>query len=183
MTLAIEKQALRKQALRKRSEAAQTAHTLGDEFLAAFLEILDRHAVSILGGYYPVRDELDILPLLGLAGQLSVMTALPRVTARNAPLDFQRWTPGDGIEVAQYGIPVALEGAPRVVPDALLVPGLAFDNHGGRLGYGGGYYDRTIAHLGQSRRPVLIAVGFEAQRVEHLPSGPHDQPMDYTLLA
>lgn len=183
MTLAIEKQALREQALRKRSEAAQAAQPLGDAFLAAFREILDRHAVSILGGYYPVRDELDILPLLELADQHGVVTALPRVTAREAPLEFQRWRPGQATEVAQYGIPVALEAAPRVVPDALLVPGLAFDSHGGRLGYGGGYYDRTIAHLGQARRPVLIAVGYEAQRVAHTPSGPHDQSMDYTLFA
>lgn len=183
MTLATEKQALREQALRKRSKVAQGATPMSEAFLTAFTTILDRHAVAVLGGYYPVRDELDILPLLEAAGQHGVVTALPRVTARAAPLEFQRWSPGQSVELAHYDIPVAPEDAPRLVPDALLVPGLAFDRDGGRLGYGGGYYDRTIAHLGQTRRPVLIGVGYEAQRVARVPSGPHDQRMDYVLFA
>ena len=95
---------------------------------------------------------------------------VPVVAAAGAPLRFREWTPGCATERGAFGVEVPVEGGWRV-PDVLIVPMVAFDATGTRLGYGGGFYDRTLKGLGQA---LVVGLATEAQRVPRLPRGPHD---------
>jgi 5-formyltetrahydrofolate cyclo-ligase len=106
---------------------------------------------------------------------LGVRLALPVVVERARPLVFREWWPGIRMVPGIWGIPVPAEGD-AVLPDALLAPLVGFDARGHRLGYGGGYYDRTLAALPE--RPLVIGVGFEPSGMETIHPQPHDIPMD-----
>ena len=101
--------------------------------------------------------------------------ALPAAARRGEPLSYLPWTPQTPMEAGRWDILHPAAGAP-VTPDVLLVPLVGFDGAGHRLGYGGGYFDRTLAAL--TPRPLAVGLGFEAQRLADLGPRPHDQPMD-----
>lgn len=127
---------------------------------------------SVVAGFWPLAGEIDIRPvLLALAGWGHPIV-LPVTPARGNPLSFQRWRPGDRLTAERFGT-VRPVGEP-MVPDLLLVPLLAFDGGCRRLGYGGGFYDRTLAVL-----PGRIAIGcaFAAQRVDRVLAEAHDIPL------
>lgn len=127
---------------------------------------------SVIAGFWPLVGEIDIRPLLlALAGRGHPIV-LPVTPARGNPLSFQRWRPGDVLIRERFGT-VRPTGEP-MVPDLLLVPLLAFDGRGRRLGYGGGFYDRTLAGL-----PGRVAIGcaFAAQRVDCVTADVHDIPL------
>ena len=127
---------------------------------------------SVIAGFWPLSGEIDIRPLLlALAGR-GHPVVLPVTPARGNPLSFQRWRPGDVLNRERFGT-VRPTGEP-MVPDLLLVPLLAFDGCGRRLGYGGGFYDRTLAGL-----PGRVAIGcaFAAQRVDCVAADVHDIPL------
>ncbi|MFN3537371.1 MAG: 5-formyltetrahydrofolate cyclo-ligase, partial [Brevundimonas sp.] len=109
--------------------------------------------------------------------------ALPVVVRRDAPLVFRRWRPGDPLELDQAGCPAPLDLAGEVTPDLIMVPLLAFDASGGRLGQGGGYYDRTLEALRAGGMPRIAAIGlaYAAQEMDTLPLDAHDQPLDGVL--
>ena len=178
------KQALRKRAGQLRDAAAADARRDLAQMTEALGAILRRHHCRVLGGYHPIRSEFDALPLLAMAGQAGLETALPVVTSRGQPLAFRRWCAGEPLRLGSFGVAEPLHDAPLIVPDALLVPGLAFDSQGGRLGYGGGFYDRTIAALGeQGRAPVTIGICFKEQMLEAVPREAHDRRVDCILSA
>lgn len=133
---------------------------------------------AVLGGYWPIRREFNPLPLMRsrLAGGARV--ALPVIRARNEPLEFRLWEPGVRLAVGVYDIPYPADGD-VVLPDALLIPLVGFDLAGYRLGYGGGYYDRTVAAL--SPRPRLIGIAFELSRLQSIRPLAHDIRMDYVV--
>ena len=128
---------------------------------------------AIVAGFWPIRTEIDIKPLLLALYGRGHRLCLPRTPPRGAPLTFHDWTPGDTLTRGSMG--TLQPTGPAIVPTVLLVPLLAFDDTGVRLGYGGGYYDRTLAML-----PDAVAIGcaFAAQRVASVPRGPHDKPLD-----
>ncbi len=109
------------------------------------------------------------------------MTCLPIVLGHGLPLEFRRWYPGEPTQPGMWKIPRPLPDAELVVPDVLLVPMLAFDRHGYRLGYGGGFYDRTLDQLRAKKNVIAIGVAYAGQEVDAVPRGPHDQPLDYVL--
>jgi len=134
-------------------------------------------APKLLGAYWPHRDEYDPMPLAAWHAGRNGDVALPAVTARGKPLEYRRWTPDTPMAPGRFsfGIPEPVEG-PAVVPDMLLVPLLGFDAFGYRLGYGGGYFDRTLASY--PVRPKTIGVGFEIGRLPTIHPQPHDIPLD-----
>lgn len=132
------------------------------------------HRSPALGVYWPLRGEPDLGAAYAELAQAGVRLALPVVTARDAPLAFTAWTPGepmlkDGMGVA---VPATLRPVPR--PAALLVPCLGFNAQGYRLGYGGGYYDRTLA---QAPRPLTLGVAY-AFSAAAFATEPHDVALD-----
>lgn len=136
---------------------------------------------SVVSAFYPYETEIDTRPLLGhLAGE-GWTTCLPIVIARGEPLVFRRWLPGEPTIAGVWGIPRPPDSSPLVEPDVLLVPLMAFDRRGYRLGYGGGFYDRTLALLRNKKPVVAIGVAYAAQEVDRVPHGDHDQPMDFVM--
>lgn len=123
----------------------------------------------------PVRGEFDVRPLASLLLHRGWRAAMPIAEVANAPMSFRRWTPAAKMGIDRHGIPIPAAG-PHVAPDIVLLPLLAFDPRGYRLGYGGGYFDRTLAML--VPRPLAIGVGFELARVADIQPQPHDLPLD-----
>ncbi len=125
---------------------------------------------------WPIHHEPDIRAALEAWQARGATGALPVVTAPAQPLAFRPWTRDTPLEPDRYGIPTPMAG-PWVVPDVLLLPLNAFDDAGFRLGYGGGFFDRTLAAL--APRPLSIGVGFELNRVASIGPAAHDQPLDW----
>lgn len=143
-----------------------------DAILTVLQGLLSERAADVTGLYWPFRAEIDVRHAGAAA---STETALPVVVERNNPLEFWRWRPGDPVRPGVWDIPVP-ESRSVVRPTLLLVPLLGFDDAGYRLGYGGGYYDRTLA--GMSPRPFTIGIGFESGRLPTIYPQSHDIPMD-----
>lgn len=135
----------------------------------------------IVSGYWPIRDELDIRRLLTGLHDERVTCALPIVTNRQNSLRFRRWNPGDVLEQRPYGLSEPSDAAPEVTPRLILTPLLAVDPRGNRLGYGGGYYDRTLFELRQVGPVTAVGICFESQRVADVPHDRSDQPLDWIV--
>lgn len=131
-----------------------------------------------VSAYWPMGDEFDIRPTLAALSEKGWACALPVVAARDVPLIFRRWSPGDILVPAAMGTSVPDDAASTLVPRVLFVPLLAFDAEGYRLGYGGGYYDRTLATLRRSGRILAIGIGYAAQEIDHVPRESFDQRLD-----
>ncbi len=126
--------------------------------------------------------EFDSLPLINALQQAGHQIALPVVLGANQPLRFRRWRPGDTMTVSAFGASEPLASAPALQPDVVVTPFLAYNNKGFRLGYGGGYYDRTLRALRQVAPGVLaVGLGFAAQEMPTLPIDDHDEPMDWLV--
>ena len=177
--------AARKQALRRAArDARAVAHAAEAEaprrvaaHVRALAAALDGPP-GIASGYLPVRGELDPLPAMAALAGLGWRLALPVVAGPGVPLAFHAWAPGEPTVPAGFGLEIPAVDA-EVVPDLLLVPRLAFDARGHRLGYGGGFYDRTIAALrARSGAVRAIGVAFAAQEVPLLPDSETDMRLD-----
>jgi 5-formyltetrahydrofolate cyclo-ligase len=127
---------------------------------------------AIVAGFWPLAGEIDIRPLLVALVARGHAVVLPLTPKRGLPLEFRRWRPDDVMATGRFGTPVPL-GAP-MVPNFLLVPLLGFDRRGHRLGYGAGYYDRTLAALPGAR---ALGCAFAAQELDSVPVGPQDVPL------
>jgi 5-formyltetrahydrofolate cyclo-ligase len=130
---------------------------------------------ALIGYYWPIKDEIDVLPAVeGFLGD-GARAALPVIVERRAPLEFWTWRPGMAMDLGVWDIPVPAERE-VVHPSVLLVPLLGFDADGFRLGYGGGYYDRTLAVL--DPKPFTIGIGYKEGRIETVFPQEHDIPLD-----
>ncbi len=162
-------------AAKARPDAARHAARL----FIANIPLLENAVVAL---YHPIRDELDTEPLLdGLIDNAAKIT-LPVTPKRKGPLSFRAFSPGDALEKGAYGVMTPLETAPTVYPDIVVAPMLGFTRGGVRLGYGGGYYDRTLAHFRDIGHTALaVGYAYGAQEVDALPSTPLDQPLDWIV--
>lgn len=141
-------------------------------------ELLPEPEGKVFGLCWPFKGEFDARELAAELIERGGWAALPAVVQPRAPLEFRFWRPGDATERGVYQIPVPKER--RVVePDVLLVPLVGFDDANYRLGYGGGYFDRTIAAL--RHRPLAIGIGYELARLETIHPQLHDLPMDVVV--
>jgi 5,10-methenyltetrahydrofolate synthetase len=158
-------------------EADQAAR---NEALARrLMEAVARHRVSCIGFYWPVAGEFDARGVIAvwLAQDRARTAALPVVVERHAPMAFHAWQEDAPMKYGRYKIPVPQEER-VVVPDLLVIPCVGFDEARYRLGYGGGYYDRTLAAWPAANRPATIGVAFESGRCDALPHENHDMPLD-----
>lgn len=131
-----------------------------------------------VSSYWPMREEIDPRPVMEALNARGVGLCLPVVIGHAQPLVFRAWQPGDRLVTEAFGTSVPMASAPEQVPDILLVPLLAFDSEGYRLGYGGGFYDRTLEKLRSERGALAIGLAFVGQHMDFLPRGPHDQKLD-----
>lgn len=151
----------------EQATAAQSAH---------LSEVLAGYRGVPLAGYSPMRTEIDPLPAMAEAAAHGPV-GMPVIKAAATPLDFREWTPGCAMEEGTFGAFVPASGD-WIEPEILIVPLVAFDRKGGRLGYGGGFYDRTLERLRARRATLAIGFAFAAQEAESLPLEPTDQPLD-----
>jgi len=123
-----------------------------------------------------IKDEMDCSPILVRLMDQMQTVCLPVVLGDDQPLELRVWEQGTPLYEAGFGTLAPSETAPHIEPDVIVMPLLGFDSRGTRLGYGGGYYDRTLARL--SKRPRLIGLAFSAQELPEIPREPHDIPLD-----
>ena len=175
------KRGLRALARSKRRAAAALGSEAGERLRESFLSALPLPPAQVVAGYWPLPEEIDVRPLmtnLHLSGHVLV---LPVVVGRGQPLIFRRWRPSLPLDAGVYGISVPSAEAPEATPGVLLVPLLAFDGEGRRLGYGAGYYDRTLATLRRAGDILAIGAAYAAQRMDSLPEGASDQRLDWVV--
>lgn len=171
----------REAAKRRRAMAHAACPDAGTRISAHLLRAVSLADGAIVSGYHAMGDEADPLPsLLALAAGGHDL-CLPVTPRRGLPLSFRLWRPGDGLEPGVWGIPVPPVTAPEVEPAVLLVPLLAFDRAGYRLGYGGGYYDRTLAGLREKGPVLAIGIAYAAQQVDRVPREATDQRLDWIV--
>ena len=180
--LALEKAHLRELAAKIRHQEKRL-HPLAPEQLVAHARLLiNSFGSGLYAGYLPIRSEISPLPLMEALNKAGQQTAMPITLAEGEPLTFRCWKAGDDYEDGPYGTRQPKITGQPVLPDIILAPLLAFDQAGWRLGYGGGFYDRTIAVLGERRHKVsVIGLGYDGQKLDKIPIGPYDMPLDAVL--
>ena len=173
------KRDLRRSCEARRGAAARVAGAqAGIDAVGHFLAAVTPPEACVVSGYWPMRDEFDVRPLLAALHERGHPCALPVVMGRGLPLVFRAWKPGDALVEAAFGTRVPPDDATVVTPELLLVPLLAFDDRGYRLGYGGGFYDRSLARL---KSPIAVGCAYDAQRVDDLPIDDHDRRLDWIV--
>ena len=182
MTLIDDKRTLRSAMLAWRQALGDPERRAASDGLLGML----RHERPIetpctVSGFWPIKDEIDIRPMMFEFHNQGCQLALPVVQGKGLPLLFRAWRPGDPLEAGVFGTLQPSARREAIEPDALIVPLLACDADGWRLGYGGGFYDRTLALLRKRRRITAMGVGFDAQLVPDVPRGPDDQRLDWLL--
>ncbi len=174
------KRTLRTEALARRRElAGEFTEAAGQAFASLLIEAVS--GCSRIAGYWPMRDEIDVRPVLQVLAVDDKDLFLPLVESKDAPLIFRRWQPGDVLETSSFGVEEPAVEQSEGTPDCLIVPLLAFDKDGYRLGYGGGFYDRTIAALKAAGPCLTIGAAYAGQLMDHLPRESHDEPLDLIL--
>jgi 5-formyltetrahydrofolate cyclo-ligase len=179
-----EKKARARALARKKRQAipSQVRESVGGRAAAWFLETIPLEANAIVSLYWPLADEFDCRPLLYALSSNHHPIALPLVTGRGRPLDFRIWKPGDPLIKRAFDVFEPHETAEKTQPRVVVTPFLAYNGQGFRLGYGGGYYDRTIRSL-RDAGPELVAVGlgYAAQEMPALPCDENDEPLDWLV--
>ncbi|WP_119462447.1 5-formyltetrahydrofolate cyclo-ligase [Rhodospirillaceae bacterium SYSU D60014] len=169
--------------IERRLAASREDRARWNEAIAATIaQRLPQFRQMLVGFYWPFKGEFDARPLARALLKEGARFALPVVVEKAAPLIFREWWPGKTLTPGVWNIPVPAEGEP-VTPEALLVPLVGFDQQGYRLGYGGGFYDRTLAAImaRTGSKPLTVGVGFELSQMATIHPQPVDIPMDLII--
>jgi 5-formyltetrahydrofolate cyclo-ligase len=182
MNLIQDKRHLRSAMLAWRGGLEETERRTAAEGLLAMLR-RERpfETPAVVSGFWPINEEIDIRPLMIELHNQGCQVALPVVQGKGLRLLFRAWRPGDPLEAGIFGTLQPSAKREALEPEALLVPLLACDEDGWRLGYGGGFYDRTLAALRARRKVTAVGVAFNAQLIADVPHGPDDQRLDWLL--
>jgi 5-formyltetrahydrofolate cyclo-ligase len=177
------KRALRADAAarRKAAAAALPPAKAGAAAAERFLRTVPLAAGAVISGYWPLADEIDPRPILRRLAAAGHVIGLPVVTARATPLTFRRWHPDADLVVGSFKVMTPGPDAAEVVPDVVLAPLLAFDRAGYRLGYGGGFYDRTLEKLRRGRPVLAVGLAYASQELPAVPREPTDQRLDWLV--
>ena len=154
----------------------------GEALAAHGLAFIDGPPSRIVSGFSSINDEINVGPLMQRLSDEGFPLALPVIAGKGKPLIMRAWKLGERLQKKTWGIKEPLPDAPEVHPDIVLVPLLAFDAEGYRLGYGGGFYDRTLAKLRAVKPIIAIGVAYDEQRVDAVPRGSYDEPVDWMLI-
>jgi 5-formyltetrahydrofolate cyclo-ligase len=175
------KSVIRKDALIRRDAIPAAERALAAEAIAAraFPFAIDRG--TIVSGFMALKTEINPLPLMRKLSQRGARLALPAIAERGKPLTMRAFAFGDELLSGQWGIREPKPEAPEVAPDIMLVPLLAFDRSGHRVGYGAGYYDMTIMKLRSAKPVIAVGIAFAAQEVEQVPVTQRDARLDLVL--
>lgn len=157
----------------------EISEVLAGHLRQALKDRFDEMHGMVFSAYWPIKGEPDLRPLMAEMHEAGVTVALPLVETRAAPLTFRRWTPKTRMTRGDWNIPVPPPYAPVVTPDIALAPLVGWTADGYRLGYGGGYFDRTLANL--KPKPFVIGIGFETAQLATIYPQPHDIPLDLIL--
>jgi 5-formyltetrahydrofolate cyclo-ligase len=175
------KSELRRELLKRRESIpahvrATAAHAIAERALP-----IELRPGMIVSSYLPLQSEINPVPLMRRFAEAGAQLALPVVAGRGQPLIMRAWTFGQALGSGVWGIREPKPESPEVFPDILIVPLLAFDQRGHRIGYGAGYYDMTIARLRTLKPIIAIGVAFAAQEIDEVPTSPRDARLDLVL--
>lgn len=166
---------------RRTAYHAENGIGAGERLRDLVLQAIPLPPGGVVSGYLPIDDELDPLPLLRAAIDRGHAACVPVVQGRGQSLLFRDWTPEAPLVEGVFGVSVPAASAPERVPDVLFVPLLGFDRKGYRMGYGAGFYDRTLAGLRAQKPVVAIGIGYAGQEVTAVPVGLHDEALDWIV--
>ena len=172
-----QKKAFRTQAKATRLEAFHQVPEAGEQIAQQLLSLAFSTGANI-SAFWPLAEELDTLPLLHALHEQGHQMLLPIMLGAGKPLEFGSWQPGDTLKAAAFKTLEPSDDKDRLAPNIMLCPLLAFDRRGFRMGYGGGFYDRSIAQLQEQGDLLTIGIAFAAQEVEAIPIGEYDMPLD-----
>ena len=175
------KNELRTAALARRDALGAEQRAAAARALAARMPPLEITSSTVVAGYAPIKSEIDPVPLMQSLAARGAALAMPAIAARNAALVFRAWNPGEALVRGAFGIFEPPATVTQVVPDIVLVPLAAFDRAGHRIGYGAGYYDRTLAQLRNGRPVTAMGLAFAVQEIPQVPALSHDVRLDYVL--
>ena len=174
----VDKAALRRALMNARRAIPNDARNSLDSAIAAMLFAWwQSNQVQSLGVYWPIQNEPDLRSAYEMLAAQGVQLALPIVDQRDAPLRYAAWTPGDPVVKDALGITIPAINKVSMLPEALLIPCVGFNPARFRLGYGGGFYDRTLAI---SPRPLAVGIAYASSSAT-FPAAPHDIPMDVLI--
>ena len=173
---------MRKKAAKIRQQEADRHPDAAEKLAAHCQMLLTRFGRGVYAAYLPIRSEISPLPLIAALHDAGQPTAMPVTPLEGQPLSFRRWAVGDALEDGPYGTRQPPVGGTPALPDVILAPLLAFDSAGWRLGYGGGFYDRTIADFAtHGYEASVIGLAYDGQKLDNVPVGPYDMPLDAVL--
>jgi 5-formyltetrahydrofolate cyclo-ligase len=172
---------LRRAALARRDALPVAERQQAAETIAARAFPVAITTGAIVAGFMPMKSEINPLPLMRKLAAAGARLALPVVAGRGKPLIMRAWGFGEPLASGVWGIREPQAAALEVAPDIAIVPLLAFDRAGHRIGYGAGYYDLTIAALRARRALIAVGLAFAAQEIAAVPASPHDAPLDLVL--
>lgn len=177
------KQSIRRQQMERRAGLSKRARKeAAREAARLFISTVPLEPVDIIAGYWPVSNEIDVSILLEMLQEQGYICALPVIQGLGRPLAFRRYEKGAPLQPhPRFGMMEPYPAAPLVVPTVVIAPLVAFDKDGNRLGFGGGFYDRTLEDLSRSHVVFTAGMAYSFQQVAMIPSLPHDQKMDCVI--
>lgn len=177
----IRKNRLRALAKSRRRTAAADGNGASQDAAEVFFRSVLPAGRAVIAGYWPHQTELDCRPLLARACETGRTCVLPVVESASKHLIFRQWRPGDILTRGHHDIREPTSDAATIRPDVVIVPLLAFDRRGYRLGYGAGFYDKTLAYLRRQASVLAVGYAFAAQEVENVPHNQYDEPLDWIV--
>ena len=168
---------LRKELYARRKAAHEGAASKDPAANARLQALIGDPGDKVVAGYRPIRTEIDPTPTMTALCEAGARVAVPVIEAKDSPLLFHEWTPGCEMVEGAFGAEIPAKST-RLYPEILITPLVGWDRRGWRLGYGGGFYDRTLERLRAKRATLAIGFAYGAQEADDLPLEPTDQPLD-----